>query len=430
MPAPFRARDPALVYLVLAAFGPLVSATAFTTAAVYYVTVAGLDPLQLVLLGTTLEATYFLAEVPTGVFADRWSRRGSVIIGTLLAGVYLLVLGLVPIFVVMVAANVISGFAYAFQEGALEAWLADEVGEEGVGALYLRAAQIGRVSGLVGAAIGVLVSATLGLGAAIVVAGLGQFAIAGFLIVAMPERPFARAPVEVGASRWRHFVTTTRAGLRQLRARPLMLSILLAGALYGAFSEAWDRLWEAHLVVDVGLPPISFPGFAELSPLTWFVVFSVVSLPLELVALQLVRRHLDASEPARVARALLVIQVGMLGTIVAFGVATGFAIAVAALFAAGAFRTVHGPLYAAWLNRGLDPETRATTLSMAGQADALGQLSGGPVLGLVGSIAGIPGALVAGAGFLVPAALLYARAARRGGMAPATPPTVEDVAVP
>jgi hypothetical protein len=130
-----------------------------------------------------------------------------------------------------------------------------------------------------------------------------------------------------------------------------MLSILLAGALYGAFSEAWDRLWEAHLVVDVGLPPVSFAGFVELSPLTWFVVFSIVSLPLQLVALQLVRRRLDPSEPARVARALLVIQVGMLGTIVAFGVATGFGIAVAALFAAGAFRTVHGPLYAAWLNR-------------------------------------------------------------------------------
>jgi MFS family permease len=414
MPVFLRPRDPARVYLVIAAIGPLASAIAFTTAAVYYVQVAALNPLQLVLLGTALEATYFLAEVPTGVFADRWSRRGSVILGTLLAGAYLLLLGLVPLFPVMLLANVISGFAYAFQEGALEAWLADEAGEEWVGELYLRSAQIGRVFALIGAVVGVAVASAVGLGTAIVLAGVVQLALAAFLVVAMPERPFARLPVDLGASRWRTVTSTTRAALRQLRARPLMLSILVAGALYGAFTEAWDRLWEAHLIVDVGLPVISLPGGPALQPLAWFAIFTVVALPVELAALQLARRRLDASRPAAVVRALLVVQVAMLAAVLAFAVAAGFAIAAAALVAAGAFRTLHGPLYGAWLNRGLDPATRATTLSLAGQADALGQLTGGPVLGLIGALAGMPAALAAGAGFLVPAALLYARAARRG----------------
>ena len=424
MLASFRGRDPALVYFVLSAVGALSHGTGFTTAAVYYVQVAGLNPVQLVLLGTTLEVTYFLAEVPTGVFADRWSRRGSVIIGSFLFAVYMVVLGLVPLFPVMVLATVVSGFAFAFEEGALEAWLADEVGEERVGGLYLRAAQIGRAFGLVGAVLGVAVASVLGLGAALVAAGILQLALATYLIVSMPERPYARVDVEPGSSRWRRIVTTTAGGLRQLRARPLMLSILLAGALYGAFTEAWDRLWEAHLIVDVGLPAIALPGLPELPPLAWFAVFTAVSLPIDLVAIQLARRRVDASAPVAVARALLLVQVGMMVAIVAFGVATGFGVAVVALFAAGAFRSVHGPLYGAWLNRGLDPATRATTLSMAGQADALGQLSGGPVLGVIGTIAGIPAALVAGAGFLVPAALLYGRAVRLG--APEVEPTATE----
>jgi DHA3 family tetracycline resistance protein-like MFS transporter len=115
-----------------------------------------------------------------------------------------------------------------------------------------------------------------------------------------------------------------------------------------------------------------------------------------------------------VARVLVLVQLGMLTGVLAFGLATSFAVAVAAMFGAGAFRTVHVPLYDAWLNRGLDPATRATTLSMAGQADALGQLTGGPLLGAIGAVAGIPAALVAGTVFLLPAALLYVRAARGG----------------
>jgi len=54
---------------------------------------------------------------------------------------------------------------------------------------------------------------------------------------------------------------------------------------------------------------------------------------------------------------------------------------------------------------------------MAGQADALGQLSGGPVLGLIGSGLGIRAGLVAAGAFLLPAVLLYARAVRHGGRA-------------
>ena len=58
----------------------------------------GLDPLQLVLVGTTLEATAFVCEIPTGVVADVYGRRLSVIIGLLLIAFGFLLEGLVPQF--------------------------------------------------------------------------------------------------------------------------------------------------------------------------------------------------------------------------------------------------------------------------------------------------------------------------------------------
>ena len=44
------------------------------------------DPLRLVLLGVALEATIFLFEIPTGVIADSYSRKWSVVIGLMMTG--------------------------------------------------------------------------------------------------------------------------------------------------------------------------------------------------------------------------------------------------------------------------------------------------------------------------------------------------------
>jgi hypothetical protein len=293
----------------------------------------------------------------------------------------------------------------------------DEIGEEKVGALYLRASQVGGVSALIGSVLSVALATTVGLGLTIVAAGLGNLAMAAFLLFAMREHGFRPAHRDAGVSRVRAMSRTTRSGLQAIRLRPLMLSVLLAGAFFGAFTEAFDRLWEAHFILDVGLPAITFPSIGSLPPITWFAIFNIVALPIGLAAKEIVRRRMDTSDPAVVARALLVVHALLAAAIVAFGVVAGFALAAAAFLATDLLRSLANPLYAAWLNRGLEPSTRATVLSMAGQADALGQLTGGPVLGTIATIAGIRAGLVAGALFLVPAVLLYARAVRHGGRA-------------
>ena len=53
---------------------------------VFMVEVAYLDPLQMVLVGTVLEVSTFLFEIPTGVVADVVSRKVSVIIGHAMIG--------------------------------------------------------------------------------------------------------------------------------------------------------------------------------------------------------------------------------------------------------------------------------------------------------------------------------------------------------
>ena len=62
------------------------------------------------------------------------------------------------------------------------------------------------------------------------------------------------------------------------------------------------------------------------------------------------------------------------------------------------------------MNRGLAPNVRATLLSLLGQAEALGEVCGGPLLGLVGKLYTVRTALAWAAVVLVPAVLLNGRA--------------------
>jgi DHA3 family tetracycline resistance protein-like MFS transporter len=134
---------------------------------------------------------------------------------------------------------------------------------------------------------------------------------------------------------------------------------------------------------------------------------------LSVIGGELVHRRLDVDRPGAVARALLVCNGVIMVGMVSFALAPVFGLAAAAYWAATVARRVRRPLYDAWLNRGLDPGVRATVLSMGGQADALGQVAGGPVLGLAANVWSIRAAIAIAGCILWPAFWLYNHALRR-----------------
>ena len=89
---------PEPAYWILAGGRGLCLSMISTASMVYQIHRVGLNPLQLVLVGTTLELSVFLFEVPTGVVADVYSRRLSIIIGMFLIGLGFIVQGSLPVF--------------------------------------------------------------------------------------------------------------------------------------------------------------------------------------------------------------------------------------------------------------------------------------------------------------------------------------------
>jgi hypothetical protein len=101
-----------------------------------------------------------------------------------------------------------------------------------------------------------------------------------------------------------------------------------------------------------------------------------------------------------------------IASLILFGLATNFALALVAIWLVDVFRTMTGPLYMAWINQHIESKVRATILSMSGQTNAIGQIAGGPAVGAIGTIFSLRAALVTAALLLTPALALYAKTLR------------------
>jgi DHA3 family tetracycline resistance protein-like MFS transporter len=209
--------------------------------AVYLVRELHLSPLQLVLMGTVMEASVFLFEIPTGVVADTFSRRLSLIIGYLGMGLAWALVGAFSAPWLIIALWALWGLSYTFTSGAYQAWITDEVGVENVGGLFLRGKRIGYVGAVLGLVLQVAVG-VLSLRAGVIVGGAITFACGLGCIVLMPETGFRRRPRAARASALAELRRTTVSGARFAWAQPVILLLVGVELFMGMSSEAFDRL--------------------------------------------------------------------------------------------------------------------------------------------------------------------------------------------
>ena len=342
----------------------------FAVISLYDATVAGLTPMQLVLVGTTLEVSAFLFEIPTGVVADVFSRRLSIIIGYILMGFGFLIEAMFPAFLPILLAQVIWGLGYTFTSGATQAWITDEVGEEKANPLFIRAARVGLTASLVG------MGATIFIGAEnaampILVGAIGVMLVGVLLIFIMPETGFKPAPME-DRSTWQHMWYTFNEGVKSVRARPRLMNILGVGFFYGLYSEGFDRLWVKHF-----LDTFEIPVLFGSNQVAFFTLLRLVGAVFSILALHWVEKRVDSSSPLAIGRAMMWLTVGIVVAMLGFALFPLLLLTLGLYLTIDVLRDVHTPLQTAWVNHKLDPQTRATVHSMTGQVDSIGQIGGG-----------------------------------------------------
>ena len=394
------------IYLIHSGGYSLFSAMAYTIIAVYYVEVVGLNPLQLVLIGTALEVSTFLLEIPTGVVADVYSRRLSIIIGTALLGVSCILLGSIPFFLAILLSHVIAGAGYTFLSGAAQAWIADETNEALASKAYMRGAQVGQVCSLIGISVSTGL-AHLQLNLPTIVGGALLIGLAIFTAFTMPEVGFQPILQQERAS-WKTMGDTFREGIWVVRERSVLVAILSIGIFFGMHAEGLDRLWEAYLLKN-----FTFPKIGTLEPVIWFGVINIGSNIIQIIGTEIARRRLDTSSRLAVPRALFFINALLVASLVAFGLVGNFALVIVIYWSIRLFRSLDQTISTIWTNQHVDSRVRATIFSIMGQADACGQAVGGPILGAVGRIVSLRGAMVAAGALLSPVLPIFVRTIRR-----------------
>ena len=356
-----------------------------------------LPSLQLVLLGTAMELALLLAEVPTGVVADAYSRKWSVVIGFIGVGVAQVIAGVVEGFGSLVAAQVFWGVAYTFRSGAETAWVTDELGgAEKVEPLLLRRARLQLVVSIFSIAGGALLARLTSLSTSVVISGIVLVATGGALAATMRETSFtATATLASLAGSVHSLRTTLTAGARAAWSRRSLRTLVLVLVLGGLAGEAVDRL-DIRRLDDLGLS-------SELDEIVIVGIIAAVEAALGAVVLWWSQsRLLGVRVTTGLGAMLLVSAVG----VAALGLVAVLPVAAAGLIVQGGIRSAAQPLATTWTNAHAPSEVRATVHSFVEQANSLGEIGGGILLGTIAALSTVPTAMAVSVALITAAGLV------------------------
>jgi DHA3 family tetracycline resistance protein-like MFS transporter len=119
-------------------------------------------------------------------------------------------------------------------------------------------------------------------------------------------------------------------------------------------------------------------------------------------ALALISKRLDLTGTRGLIRALFIASTGLSLVLGLFAFSGLLWWAIALLLIIAVLRNIIYPLHTAWVNRKLEPGVRATILSISGQVDAIGQIAGGPGVGLIARRISMPVGILTSALLLTP----------------------------
>ncbi len=360
------------------------------------VTDVGLSPLQLVLLGTVMEMTILAMEIPTGVVADVYSRKWSVVISFFVMGLAMIGAAFATPYWLIVGTQALIGFGNTFESGAETAWITGELGSsDAAEPLILRRGRLQLLAGIVGigffAGLGYLTT----LSTTIAAIGAVYLVWGAVLALQMPERNFVRTQGEG----WAGFTAMLRNGFGQARSISPLRILVIVVFIGGLAKEAIDRL-DVQRLVDVGLS-------TEANEIVVIGVLSASRMLIGLILLTLAG--------TRIAGKAVVPGMAILFGVVGAGVLMlahfdVLALAAIGLVLQGGFHVASEPLVVAWTNNFASDRARATVHSFMGQAEAFGEILGGITLGVVAQVVSVPTAMTVSAVLFFGAATTALRA--------------------
>ena len=387
-------------YLLFSAIAAMCFSLVATVMIVYHIEIVHLNPLQLILVGTTLELACFIFEIPTGIVADVYSRKLSIVIGGVLTGVGFILEGSISSFVFVLVAQIVWGLGSTFISGSLEAWIAEEEKNKDLDEIYIKGAQAGQIGAFIGIVLSTVI-ANFSVRLPIIVSGVLFIILALFLWLYMPENNFKpSAPGDLNT--FKKMVYTFKSGLKIVKSKSIIMILLAVTLFYGLSSEGYDRLSNAHFLQDTTLPKLG-----NLSSVTWFGIFGILGMILSFIVMHFMAKNLKNEDNRKNGKLLLCINILYISSMLIFALTRNFSLMLIAYLATNTFRIINEPIFSAWLNGHIDDNSRATVLSINGQMNSLGQILGGPIIGIIATNISVSIGIVCTSLLVAPVLVLY-----------------------
>ena len=387
-------------YLLFSAITAMCFSLVATVMIVYHIETVHLNPLQLILVGTTLEVACFIFEIPTGIVADVYSRKLSIVIGGVLTGVGFILEGSISSFIFVLVAQIVWGLGSTFISGSVEAWIAEEEKDKDLDKIYIKGAQAGQIGSVIGIVLSTVI-ANFSVRLPIIVSGVLFIILALFLWLYMPENNFKpSAPGDLNT--FKKMVYTFKSGLKFVKSKSIIMILLAVTLFYGLSSEGYDRLSNAHFLQDTTLPKLG-----NLSSVTWFGIFGILGMILSFIVMHFMAKNLKNEDNRKNGKLLLCINILYISSMLIFALTRNFSLMLIAYLATNTFRIINKPIFSAWLNGHIDDNSRATVLSINGQMNSLGQILGGPIIGIIATNISVSIGIVCTSLLVAPVLVLY-----------------------
>jgi len=343
----------------------------FTASAIYRIDVAMLKPYELIFLGTALEISIFLFEIPTGILADLKSRKLSIFIGLFIVSLGLFLETSSTLFWVIFLSQSLWGFGYTFISGALSAWVSDETKNEGIEQTFVKAAKYKKAAVVLGIFSAAMIG-SVSVRGAMIFSGMLFFGLSIYVFFFVKEQLFV--PVNHHTSVVKSYGIQLIKGAKHIWKNKILRVFWVVVFLLGLYSEGIDRLNELFILDEIGLRNT----LNQVSPIWITSIVAMMIALLGFVLLSIVEKHVHKAKYAYTW--LIYFTMMMIGGLLIFTYLDSAYIAVSGFIVFQIVREAKEPLMELILVRETPTAIKATVLSTMSQTDAIGQLISGPLM--------------------------------------------------
>lgn len=354
--------NPRRLYIIQVGILNLAMTMMMTSAIVYRIDLANLEPYQLILLGTALEIAVIFFEIPTGLVADKYSRKLSVVIGYFIIGLGFLIELSTLRFVWIFIAQIVWGFGYTFISGALDAWVSDETHNKEIEQTYIKANTVSKIMTIFGI-LGALGFGIIDIRLPMLISAILYIMMSLVLIFVMKEH----VQKEVMTHSMIH---QFKLGLKHIFKHPMLRIFVVTAFLLGLYSEGIDRL-EEYIVLD----RTSLTVFSNLPSIYIVSIMHMVVAILGVIMLLIIKRHVK--EGLKTYQWFLSLVLLMSLGLILFAYLPNAYFAMLGFFFFRMTRQGLDPLYTSIQAREIPSSMKATVMSTFGQIDGIGQIASG-----------------------------------------------------